>query len=71
MRDSGAFVSAREISSFPVAFTCSTLTDVVISPFASFASESKTSVAQELKINTITDRNNFTNTGGGKTFHTA
>ena len=71
MRDSGAFVSAREISSFPVAFTCSTLMAVAIFPCASLESESYISVEQELKLNTITNRNNFTNMGGGKTFHTA
>ena len=71
MQDSGAFVSARETSSFPVAFTCSTQTEVAISPFASLESESYISVAQEAKLHTIVIRNNFTNMGGGKTCHTA
>jgi hypothetical protein len=64
MRDSGALVSAREPSSFPVAFTCSTLTDVAILPSVSFESESKISVAQDVKLNKIVNRNNFTNMGG-------
>ena len=44
---------------------------VAIFPCASLVSESYISVAQEAKLHTIAARNNFTNMGGGKTFHTA